>query len=200
LKEGGIPVDAGCDLLIPISYAQEALQNSILLKETMFGAMLNEFLPLNVVELLNEGNMLLKIIAACLTRSIPIINDEALADLCIHLGLAFYVQADKHMLVCRLSVRTSHSLLLEDEESSDCVAIQSNVLAPPFDQGLADSNFDVTMIQFVLYEYAIPILADQPTILPTVNKTLGIKVSGDSRISNRDDLFGPLVAQHILRS
>jgi pyruvyltransferase len=200
LKEGGISVDAGCDLLIPVSYAREALQNSISLKETTFGAMLNEFLPLNVVELSNEGDMLLKIIAACLARSIPIINDEALADLCIHLGVAFYIQADKRMLVCGSSIRTRHSLLVEDEESSDCVAIQNDVLAPPFDQGLADANFDVAMIQFVLHKYAISILTDQPAIVLTVNKTLGIKVSGDGRISNGGDLFGPLVAQHILGS
>ena len=187
-----------CELLLPLSYAQQALQGNVLLKQTSFGKLLNEYLSMDVVEIdIDKGDVLLQVFAACLAKCIPILPqlDELLSTLLLDLGMAFYIRKDNRLLLCGSTVRTRHSIQVVNDEN-DCASIKDNT--PTFDQGLADSNFDMVMKHFFLHEQAISVLADKPTVLAASNKTLGIFVSGDGRVSNGGDLFGPLVAKQIL--
>lgn len=192
LQESAIPTTTNCDLLIPISYAQQALRNEVSTLKTMFASMLREFLPRDTATISNDSNnALLQVIAACLSRSIPIIdNDKSLADLCLQLGIAFFSQNE----LCGSSTRTRHGIHVEQDTSNDCV----RVAEPVFDQGLVDSNFNMVVKHYMLHQYAVSQLQNKPTRVSTSNKKLGIYVSGDGRISNGGDLFGPLVAQQIL--
>lgn len=190
------PTARECDLLIPIAYAQQALQTKITLKGTV-ASQLSKFLSLDIV----EASTLLQVITACLSRSMPILQgDKALKVLCLHLRLAFYFREKERLFLCGSGTRTRHGIILVDHKRTTTDDHCALVADTPPDQGLIDSNFDIVMQHFFLHRFAVSKLQGKPlTVSTTSNNTLGVYVSGDGRVSNGGDLFGPLVAEQVLQ-
>lgn len=200
LEEQNVPPTPGhhCDLLLPLAYAQQALQKKITLQGSM-ASQIKTFLPLNVT----ETSKLWQVIAACLSRTMFIIssdNDE-LKVLCLHLRLAFYLRKKHNLFLCGSTIQTrcvaDTTMTDTTLNNDDCVLVKQDA---HLDFGQVDSDFDVTIQNFFLHCVAVSKLQGKPIVVSTTSKhTLGVYVSGNGRVSNGGDLFGPLVASHVLR-
>ena len=207
LKESSIPTKQWlqhCTLLLPISFAQQALRQNFTFRG-LFPSYLEKLVSEKIIQITGSSNLLLKLIACCLSRSMPVLSSseqhQLLLSLALMLGLTVYWSNgdDDHWLLCGSSSRTRHSIQFKSTKDAmnECVHINELV----YDRGLADSNFDTVMRHFFLHRYAVSRLKGEAVeVLTTDDDLLGIAVSGDGTVSNGGDLFGPLVADHMLQA
>jgi len=208
-----------CKLLIPVSVAQHALQQdsteslfSPYLKKTMSSSPNSCVLSADMGSKTPEYDLLLQIIACSLSRSAPVLKDDSqyykhFKKMALELRLAFYIlpsETDGHhneTLLCGSTIQTRHSVSVTSRQSNACSVVDQPVL----DEGLVTSNFDAVIQHFFLNRYAVSVIRNEPLKVSAVttnddNATLGVMVSGDGKIANGGDLFGPEVAKHIIDS
>ena len=225
LAEQRLPLmlSSTCPLLIPIALAQHALKNAVPATDSLKYQPLRkdhlgvaEALLLHHVEKrrngtgvsrAKRGEHFLWTLTAALTRTIPVLHStgERMSKLLAYLEIVYYKIEDPGQLyLCGSSRRIQHNFKSNENTppwgkystATPCTRVKNAL----YDQGLADHNFDTVLSHFVLDAWTVSVLSNKTNsmIISAENNTLNVLVSGDGKIPNGGDLFGPVVARHIL--
>jgi len=224
LVEQGLPLSLSstCTFLIPIAVVQYALRNTISGKYNSKYKPLRDgqmyYLEALLLQQLDQRKKGMKIsraissghflptLASILTRTVPVLQstDAATDNLLAYLGIIHYtISSSGHLYLCGMPRHQQTNSELDENISDPEIFSEASCELEKkavYHQGLVDSNFDAVLKHFVLDHWTGMFLSNRTgsTAIPVKNRMLNIRVSGNGKTSNAGDLFGPVVARHIL--